>query len=227
MRASASTAAAASAFTGGISGSITSAPLAALVLSQVLEVVAAVNRRFKVAAKLGAAQRAALEFLRALNARTRSARDGLTLCDRVEALLSLCVRRLGTLVSVAVQVERELAVATRARELQERVEPVVGAALRRLRQLDEAVLGGAAGKAVSRVLPARLLRSLPCCVLDWEGEEGEEEEGVGVSAEKAAQTPLQTRLQAGPSGDSSGGRSATARLVQTPIRALKFSPPSK
>lgn len=230
-------------------GSGVIAPVAALVLSKILDIVAAVNKRYRISARLDKAQKAALSALSALNAKTRGTADGLTLYDRLEALLCLCARRLGSLVSVAVQVERELAVgrwvSKRAGGLRGAVEPLLGAAVGGLRRLDEGVLGGRAGKAAARVLPAGFVGYLHWCGRDGCGDgdgygddDEVEDDGLigwagareGRLALAASVTPQLTRVQVRGSGGgsgSSGGRCATARLVQTPIRALVFSPQSK
>ena len=135
------------------------------------EVLANVDQRLKLTERLEGVRGSAVSTLTALND-TFVVKD-MTLLQWLEELMFFLRKRLGTVVTIAVQVDNELkirhSIACRVVQLQETLEPHVDNALQVLRDLDTRIAGGRVSRLLLKAalyVPPSILRKLPDSLLE-------------------------------------------------------------
>ena len=140
-------------------------------LTALNDTLAHVEQRLKLTERLEGVRGSALSTLTALND-TLVVKD-MTLLQWLEELMFFLRKRLGTMVTIAVQVDNELkirhSIACRVVQLQETLEPHVDNALQALRDLDARIAGGGVGRVLLKAahyVPPSILRKLPDSLLE-------------------------------------------------------------
>jgi len=140
-------------------------------LQEKLGVVASqVDRRLRLSERLGDAKSSALatlsQTLASLN--DRLVIHDLTPLQWLEEVIFACRKKLGTVVTVAIQVERELQIGDSIRcgvvHIHEAVEPAIDRAIVAFRGIDELLAGGRVGRALAKavtLVPPSVLSQLP------------------------------------------------------------------
>jgi len=144
--------------------------LRALLQEKLGEVASHVDRRLRLSERLGDAKSSAFatlsQTLASLN--DRLVIHDLTPMQWLEEVIFACRKKLGTVVTVAIQVERELQLGDSIRcgvvHIHEAVEPAIDRAIVAFRGIDELLAGGRVGRALAKavtLVPPSVLSQLP------------------------------------------------------------------